>query len=191
MKISKSEVIYLILSLLFLLGSIGLYITYGDKNTVNAKQTASWKQEALADFTKEAETLVKQLEDNPNEDLLADTRVAVKRVTDTQIRQKLNERVATIETLINQLKVAEEAVTKLEAEPIPANIDSAQAAIDAIPLTPKKTELQNRIDTVRNNLAAQQTATPAVQATQPAEPAATIITPVAPEPAISETPATE
>lgn len=191
MKISKSEFWYLILSLIFLIASAGIYMTYADKHKIDSQQTSSWKEEAAADFVAEAEELLKQLEANPNDDLLADTRLAVKRVTDTKIRQAFNDRVAAIETLQLQIKTAEEAVAKLESEQTSANLDAAQVAVNAVSLAPKKTELQNRIEAIRANLLAQQTVSATPQPIQPAEPAVAATPIIVPEPAVSEVPQAE
>lgn len=175
MKLSKSELFSLIVGLIFLVASTAIYLTYGNKHTISAKQMSIWKEEDAEGVIKEAETILETLETAPTEALLADAKIAIKRVTDRQARQQLNERITAVETAQVQLKSAEEAVLTLEAEQTFANIDSAQTAVNSLTIASKKTELQNRIEAVRANLTAQQVAAEQAQATPPAQPVAPAI----------------
>lgn len=158
MKSSKSEYLYLFLSLIALAATIGLYLFFGrnyghyDTKNSSGKQPMIVKQEKketpeekqLAEF----QTSLTELEKTPSSQTLASLQESLANITDEAKKTEFQNRLNTVSTELTHIAAAETAVANAEGYQVPYNVDVAQTAINLITNEGKKAELQARIDVV-------------------------------------------
>lgn len=161
MKTSKSEIVYLILSILTLIFAAGIYFLFGDtsKPATNNIKTV---QNATSDSSKgedehitKAKAAIAKLEAAPNQENLVMATTALALVEDQAVVDELQAKLDSLASEVTSQTEAEEAVKVAEEDQTSENVANATAAIEKVSNTTKKAELQSRIDAVSDAIAAQ------------------------------------
>lgn len=160
---SKSEILFLSLSIILLLALGGIYFIYGRSSQESSvtpvpKVSQSSSSSEKNKQEQEAEKTVKALEDDPTEDHLKVAQEAVDKLPDSKVKSQLQERITKIKTELDNQTAAETAVVTAETSLVMSDIDAAQEAINKLKDGDKKTELQNRLDLLLQNLGYQTSA---------------------------------
>lgn len=161
MKTSKSEIAYLILSIILIAVAGGTYFVFGHKTTASSQVTKTQQTSSSSDSSQDlivhAEALLSDLEANPSRKALTLTQEIVDKIKDDSKKKELQTRLEAVATEVGNQETAERAVSEAEADQTTAKLEQAQAIVDTLTNQAKKNELQARLDTVQNaiNQAAQ------------------------------------
>ncbi|CAM2895371.1 lipoprotein [Streptococcus acidominimus] len=160
---SKSEILFLSLSMILLLALGGIYFIYGRSSQESSATPVPKVSQSSSSSEKnkqeqEAEKAVKALEDDPTENHLKAAQEAVDKLPDSKVKSQLQERITKIKTELDNQTAAETAVATAETSLVMSDIDAAQEAINKLKDGDKKTELQNRLDLLLQNLGYQTSA---------------------------------
>lgn len=164
MKTSKSEIVYLILSILMVALAGSVYFLFGNKNNATNSSVATKQvstEQSTHSESKElsaAKAAVEALESNPSQENLTAAQEAIKSVKDDVKKTELQIRIDTVSAELTKQTAAEEAVKTAEETQTTVNVAAAQEAIDALTDNSKKAELQVRLDAVSKAIASQASA---------------------------------
>lgn len=175
MKSSKSEIFYLILSIITLIAGFIIYRTYGNRHTLTS-QNASIHQSAektekstTNKAEKEAEDRVKESESKTTANSVSIAQEALDKLTDGDKKTDLQNRLDNLKAEVDNQIAAEQALVNAEGYQVQYNADLAQSAINLITNQEVKEGLQVRLNTVTANIQAQTTAYVAAVAATPVE----------------------
>ncbi|MGT2832674.1 hypothetical protein [Streptococcus halotolerans] len=162
---SKSETLFMLLSVLLLIVIGGVYIlanksTQEQSSSQVTKTSQSSSSEAIKN-QEAAEKAVKTLEDKPNDDHLKKAKEALAKLPKGDLKDKLQKRIDAVEAVLKQEKTAEKAVKQASETLSATDIDAAQTEIDKLKDGDKKTDLQKQLDDIRQRLNAELPTEPA------------------------------
>ncbi|MEX2783839.1 peptidase [Streptococcus sp. H49] len=152
MKNNKSEVIYLILSIITIALAGGIYLVFGNNSSTNQANFTSQDTKVTAE--KKAEKLVSRLEDKQTQEDLEAAQKAVDKVEEEKTKASLQKRIEAVETELSAQEGAEKAVAAAEANQTLENLHAAQDAVNIVSNPERKAALQKRIEAVSAALAA-------------------------------------
>lgn len=162
MKTSKSEIAYLILSIILIAVAGGTYFVFGHKTTesspVTKTQQSSSSSDSSEDLVVHAEALLSDLEANPSRKALTLTQEIVDKLKDDSKKKELQTRLEAVATEVGNQETAERAVSEAETDQNTTKVEQAQTMVDTLTNEAKKNELQNRLNAVQeaiNQTAAQ------------------------------------
>ena len=164
MKTSKSEIVYLILSILMVALAGSVYFLFGNRNnatnsSVVTKQVST--EQSTHSESKElsaAKAAVEALESNPSQENLTAAQEAIKSVKDDVKKTELQIRIDTVSAELTNETAAEEAVKAAENSQTTVNVTAAQETVDALTNNSKKAEHQARLDAVSKAIPTQASA---------------------------------
>lgn len=183
------ELLFLLLSLILLVGTALLYLTQGNRhhNQSSERPKRSEQVKASTQPTDEAITAFEadlvQAESTPNSDTLTELLERFKTLPDHPSKKESEQRLTQLKQTIEQIETASKAVRQAETSRLPNDIEQAQEKVNLVTSTKDRSALQERLAAL-------------VQQTQPPAPlpsvdtpAATIEAPVSPpQPVIEEAP---
>ncbi|WP_242258413.1 hypothetical protein [Streptococcus thoraltensis] len=153
---SKSEMLFLFLSILLLIAIGGIYMIANkssqEQSASQVTRTSQSSSSGNAEDNEAAEKAVKALEDNPNDDNLKKAKEALAKLPKGDLKDKLQKRIDAVEAILKQEKTAEKAIKQAEKTLSATDIDAAQKEIDKLKDGDKKTALQKQLDDVRQTL---------------------------------------
>lgn len=159
MRTSKSEVAYFILSIIMIAVALGIYILFGDQNTVkttdvepkSSLQTSSSGSSDGEKLVQRATQLVKKYEDSFDESMKSSVQDAIKAIPQSHQSDKdsLQKKFDSISTDITNQKTANDAISQANAARTSFSVEQAQAAIDAVSNATKKAELQAQLAPIK------------------------------------------
>ncbi|MEQ9809632.1 hypothetical protein [Streptococcus jiangjianxini] len=210
---SKSETLFMLLSVLLLIVIGGIYML-ANKSTQeqSPSQVTRTSQSSSSETIKNqeaAEKAVKALEDKPNDDHLKKAKEALAKLPKGDLKDKLQKRIDAVEAVLKQEKATEKAVKQARETLSATDIDLAQTEIDKLKDSDKKTALQKQLDDIRQRLNAELPGDPSLSteeidpetetedndsanqsgAVEAPQSRPNIYTPVTPAPAVPATPA--
>lgn len=148
-KRSISEVVYLFLSLALMALSVLIYLVYSQREQEVVKKVQEHKavavpktDPALDNWTKRLEALEKA----PKADLLLQLKADFEQLKDSDKKEALAARLTDLETEMERITTAEEAVVLAETYGYQSYITEAQALVNTIKTPASKEALQARLD---------------------------------------------
>ena len=160
MKNSRSEVTYLILSIILIAFAAGIYLIFGNTSTnTSASQTttatsASSSTTSEEELETKAKSLLAEAQANPSSETVNNVQAAINQISDDAKKTDLQSQLDAISTEITNEDNAKNAVATAETQQTSANVTTAQAAIDVLTNETIKSELQSRLDAVSNAMIA-------------------------------------
>ncbi len=159
MKNSKSEVTYLILSIILIAFAAGIYLLFGNNyaSTSSSQTTTTVSSSSSAseeDLEANAESLLAEAQANPTSEAVTNAQAAINKLSDETKKTDLQSQLDTVSAEVTNESNAETAVATAESEQTSANVATAQAAIDVLTNETVKDQLQARLDAVSNAIAA-------------------------------------
>lgn len=164
MKASKSEATYFILSIILIAFAGGIYLFFGNTHTSTSSSeprtsATSSSSSSEADLEANAQSLLDQAKANPSADAVTNAQAAINKISDEAKKTDLQSQLDAVSADVTNQTNAENAVTTAENEQTSANVNAAQAAIDAVTNQDKKNQLQARLDAVSNAISSADTTT--------------------------------
>lgn len=158
---SKSETLFLLLSILLLIFGGGIYLISAKtrQNTAPATSTTQTLSSEEQNQRDVAEKAVKALENNPSDETLQKAKELTEQLPSSTFKSGLQKRISTTEATLTQIKAAETAIQTAEASLTTADVDAAQKEVDKLKDSETKTNLQKRIDTLNQSINAAVTQT--------------------------------
>lgn len=159
MKTSRSEVTYLILSIILIAFGAGIYLIFGNNyaSTSSSQTTtaiSSSSSTSEEDLEANAEALLAEAQANPTSEAVTNAQAAINKLSDESKKTYLQSQLDAVSTEVTNESNAETAVATAESEQTSANVTAAQAAIDVLTNETVKDQLQARLDAVSNANAA-------------------------------------
>lgn len=159
MKTSRSEVTYLILSIILIAFGAGIYLIFGNnyastsssQTTTAVSSSSSTSEEELE---ANAEALLAEAQANPTSEAVTNAQAAINKLSDESKKTDLQSQLDAVSAEVTNESNAETAVATAESEQTSANVTAAQAAIDVLTNETVKDQLQNRLDAVANAIVA-------------------------------------
>lgn len=159
MKTSRSEVTYLILSIILIAFGAGIYLIFGNnyastsssQTTTAVSSSSSTSEEELE---ANAEALLAEAQANPTSEAVTNAQAAINKLSDESKKTDLQSQLDAVSAEVTNESNAETAVATAESEQTSANVTAAQAAIDVLTNKTVKEQLQARLDAVSNAIAA-------------------------------------
>lgn len=159
MKTSRSEVTYLILSIILIAFGAGIYLIFGNnyastsssQTTTAVSSSSSTSEEELE---ANAEALLAEAQANPTSEAVTNAQAAINKLSDESKKTDLQSQLDAVSAEVTNESNAETAVATAESEQTSANVTAAQAAIDVLTNKTVKDQLQARLDAVSNAIAA-------------------------------------
>lgn len=159
MKNSRSEVTYLILSIILIAFGAGIYLIFGNnyastsssQTTTAVSSSSSTSEEELE---ANAEALLAEAQANPTSEAVTNAQAAINKLSDESKKTDLQSQLDAVSAEVTNESNAETAVATAESEQTSANVTAAQAAIDVLTNETVKDQLQARLDAVSNAIAA-------------------------------------
>ncbi|MBM7636744.1 hypothetical protein [Streptococcus saliviloxodontae] len=151
MKSSKSEMIFLFLTIVVVGLSAATYMVFGHQKAPVTSQQTSPSTTNTASSVATAEESVKSLEDNQTQDNLTLAQGAVSALTDAASKARLQARIDAVSLELTNQASANASVAAAEASPNTTTITNAQAAIDAVGNSSVKASLQARLDALNTD----------------------------------------
>ncbi len=159
MKTSRSEVTYLILSIILIAFGAGIYLIFGNnyastsssQTTTAVSSSSSTSEEELE---ANAEALLAEAQANPTSEAVTNAQAAINKLSDESKKTDLQSQLDAVSAEVTNESNAETAVATAESEQTSANVTAAQAAIDVLTNETVKDQLQARLDAVSNAIAA-------------------------------------
>lgn len=155
MKSSKSEIFYLILSILTLIAGFIIYRTYGTRYTIPHNNIRQETKKASDRTNADVESKVSEFEKNPTTESFKVAQESLNTIENESTKAELQARLDALKTEVDNQTAAEQAVVSAESYQVQYNADVAQTAIDLITNQSVKEELQTRLNTVIANIQAQ------------------------------------
>ena len=152
MKTNKSEVIFLILSIITVALTGGIYLVFGNSSHTNQANFSSQKPQQTA--LQKAKKMVSRLEDKQTQEDLDAAQEAVDKVKEAEEQETLQKRIEAVTAELNAQAEAEKAVAAAEANQTLENLHAAQDAVNIVSNSSRKAALQKRIEAVSAALAA-------------------------------------
>lgn len=103
--------------------------------------------------------MLDQAKANPSADAVTNAQAAINKISDEAKKTDLQSQLDAVSADVTNQTNAENAVTTAENEQTSANVNAAQAAIDAVTNQDKKNQLQARLDAVSNAISSADTTT--------------------------------
>lgn len=159
MKTSRSEVTYLILSIILIAFGAGIYLIFGNNyaSTSSSQTTtaiSSSSSTSEEDLEANAEALLAEAQANPTSEAVTNAQAAINKLSDESKKTDLQSQLDAVSAEVTNESNAETAVATAESEQTSANVTAAQAAIDVLTNKTVKDQLQARLDAVSNAIAA-------------------------------------
>jgi len=159
MKTSRSEVTYLILSIILIAFGAGIYLIFGNNyaSTSSSQTTtavSSSSSTSEEDLEANAEALLAEAQANPTSEAVTNAQAAINKLSDESKKTDLQSQLDAVSAEVTNESNAETAVATAESEQTSANVTAAQAAIDVLTNETVKDQLQARLDAVSNAIAA-------------------------------------
>ena len=159
MKTSRSEVTYLILSIILIAFGAGIYLIFGNNyaSTSSSQTTtaiSSSSSTSEEDLEANAEALLAEAQANPTSEAVTNAQAAINKLSDESKKTYLQSQLDAVSAEVTNESNAETAVATAESEQTSANVTAAQAAIDVLTNETVKDQLQARLDAVSNTIAA-------------------------------------
>lgn len=159
MKTSRSEVTYLILSIILIAFGAGIYLIFGNNyaSTSSSQTTtavSSSSSTSEEDLEANAEALLAEAQANPTSEAVTNAQAAINKLSDESKKTDLQSQLDAVSAEVTNESNAETAVATAESEQTSANVTAAQAAIDVLTNETVKDQLQARLDAVSNTIAA-------------------------------------
>ncbi len=159
MKTSRSEVTYLILSIILIAFGAGIYLIFGNnyastsssQTTTAVSSSSSTSEEELE---ANAEALLAEAQANPTSEAVTNAQAAINKLSDESKKTDLQSQLDAVSAEVTNESNAETAVATAESEQTSANVTAAQAAIDVLTNETVKDQLQARLDAVANAIVA-------------------------------------
>ncbi|MFC3928374.1 peptidase [Streptococcus caprae] len=162
MKSSRTEILYLILSLVVLIFAGFIYLSFKDRyqiSTSNSPQSSQVSsshkdkddQNSSKDDLQEFEEAMADLEDNPTQAALSNLQNKLDKLN-PEDKDTYQERLNAVSNELTLQASAETAVVTAENYQSTENLNAAQALVDQLTTPSVKTELQNRLDIVSANI---------------------------------------
>lgn len=159
MKTSRSEVTYLILSIILIAFGAGIYLIFGNnyastsssQTTTAVSSSSSTSEEELE---ANAEALLAEAQANPTSEAVTNAQAAINKLSDESKKTDLQSQLDAVSAEVTNESNAKTAVATAESEQTSANVTAAQAAIDVLTNETVKDQLQARLDAVSNAIAA-------------------------------------
>ncbi|MBJ8325130.1 peptidase [Streptococcus pacificus] len=164
MKTSKSELVYLILSIIVIAFAGFIYVVFGKTHSVastnNSKtvQVETSTETTTTEVNKDdeliaiAQSRITNYQQNPTDDTRNTAQIAIDMINDDTKKQELQTSIDAITNELNNQANAETALVNAEGYQVQSNVDIAQNAINALTDPTKKAELQARLDIVIANI---------------------------------------
>lgn len=158
MKTSRSEVTYLILSIILIAFGAGIYLIFGNNyaSTSSSQTTtavSSSSSTSEEDLEANAEALLAKAQANPTSEAVTNAQAAINKLSNESKKTELQSQLDAVSAEVTNESNAETAVATAESEQTSANVTAAQAAIDVLTNETVKDQLQARLDTVSNAIA--------------------------------------
>lgn len=160
MKRSKSEVTYLILSIILVALAAGIYLIFGNSQTKasstepTSSSVASSSTTSEEELEEKAKASLAEAQDKRTSEAITNAQAAINKLSDEAKKIDLQSQLDAISAEINNESNAESAVAAAEAEQTSANVTAAQDAVDTVTNQDVKDQLQTRIDAVANAISA-------------------------------------
>ena len=160
MKNSRSEVTYLILSIILIAFGAGIYLIVGNSYASNSTSQATTATSSSSSTTSEedleakAASLLAEAQANPTSEAVTNAQAAINKLSDESKKTDLQSQLDAVSAEVTNESNAETAVATAESEQTSANVTAAQAAIDVLTNETVKDQLQARLDAVSNAIAA-------------------------------------
>ena len=159
MKTSRSEVTYLILSIILIAFGAGIYLIFGNNyaSTSSSQTTtavSSSSSTSEEDLEANAEALLAEAQANPTSEAVTNAQAAINKLSDESKKTDLQSQLDAVSAEVTNESNEESAVATAESEQTSANVTAAQAAIDVLTNETVKDQLQARLDAVSNAIAA-------------------------------------
>ena len=159
MKTSRSEVTYLIISIILIAFGAGIYLIFGNNYaSTSSSQTAtavsSSSSTSEEDLEANAEALLAKAQANPTSEAVTNAQAAINKLSDESKKTDLQSQLDAVSAEVTNESNAETAVATAESEQTSANVTAAQAAIDVLTNETVKDQLQACLDAVSNAIAA-------------------------------------
>ena len=160
MKNSRSEVTYLILSIILIAFGAGIYLIFGNSYASNSTSQATTATSSSSSTTSEedleakAASLLAEAQANPTSEAVTNAQAAINKLFDESKKTDLLSKLDAVSAEVTNESNAETAVATAESEQTSANVTAAQAAIDVLTNETVKDQLQARLDAVSNAIAA-------------------------------------
>lgn len=155
MKSSKNELLYLALTILFLVFAAFIYLTFARQakpaNPSNLSAQVVARQETEKKL-QNAKAAVTNAEVNPNDSSLALAMEAVEQISDESKKNELKARLDAVSTEITNQTVATTAVETAEASLATDDLRAAQEAINQVTNEARKNELTSRLTAIATSL---------------------------------------
>lgn len=162
----KQDILYAMLSVMLLVLSAYLYITYGNTHVVTPKPTpkqvakpttqVSPKEDDLTKLTKQLDNLEKE----PNGDALAALKPELDKLKASTQKDALLSRFDKLNAEVARITEAETALQATADNPSQANLAYTQELIDKVQTVGRKQALQDRLNTLANSATATESPTP-------------------------------
>lgn len=156
MKTSKSELTYLILSIILIILGGGVYVFFNNHyaNMINSAKTSALTFSSSTTDEKDLETkansLIAEAKSHPTAEAITNAQATIDKLSDGKTKSDLQTQLTAISTEMTNENNAETAVKTAEGEQTSANVDAAQATIDVLTNQTVKSQLQDRLDAVAN-----------------------------------------
>ena len=158
MKTSRSEVTYLILSIILIAFGAGIYLIFGNNyaSTSSSQTTtavSSSSSTSEEDLEANAKALLAEVQSNPTSEAVTNAQAAINKLSYESKKTDLQSQLDAVSAEVTNESNAETAVATAESEQTSANVTAAQAAIDVLTNKTVKDQLQARLDAVSNAIA--------------------------------------
>ncbi|MGT2926817.1 hypothetical protein [Streptococcus cuniculipharyngis] len=155
MTSSKNELLYFVLTILFIVFAAFIYFTFGRKTASVQPSNLTAQVVARQEAEKKLQTAkasVTNAEVNPNDSSLALAQEAVEQIEDDSKKNELRARLDAVAAEITNQTAATTAVETAEASLSTEDIKAAQEALNQVGNEAKKTELMNRLTAIASSL---------------------------------------
>lgn len=156
MKKSRSEGVYLFLTILVIAASAYIYIVFAKKQSTTSTYPTSYS--TTINKTNESSKInaikvsLAAIEKSLSKDEIQPIQEAIDNLTQNSNKVNLQSQLDKISTEISNFESAEQAVSQAESLQTQTSVTTAQTAIDALTNEEKKSSLQARLDIVKENL---------------------------------------
>lgn len=162
MKNSKLEPLYLFLSLVLLGFSAFVYLTYNRSQqtpveavstslTASSDSNQTEAQKEKVDYS-QIQAKLNEISQNPSAEAINNLKTEVEALEDSAEKASFLDTLTSLELDLTTLASIEENLTLAEQTAIADYFSAAQTGIDSLTSENKKTELQNRLNTLYTNL---------------------------------------
>lgn len=158
MKTSRSEVTYLILSIILIAFGAGICLIFGNNYASTSSSQTTTAVSASSSTSEEdleanAKALLAEVQSNPTSEAVTNAQAAINKLSYESKKTDLQSQLDAVSAEVTNESNAETAVATAESEQTSANVTAAQAAIDVLTNKTVKDQLQARLDAVSNAIA--------------------------------------